>query len=353
MSDDAPVRLRRYVIFLGGLWTVAILIYMLWNIVDSYQDSLEFARLEARSTFNKDLSYRRWAAMHGGVYVPATEKTPPNPFLEHVAERDIKTASGVLLTFVNPAYMTKQVHAVSANQYGVRGHITSLKPLNPENLPDDWEAAALNKFEEQAIEFSQVVKIDGKDYMRLMSPALVEARCMKCHKHQGYKIGDVRGGISVSVPMSPHRKVSRANILSHAAWHSFFWLVGLWGLSMASMQLKRRLGEREKLLHDMGERVKELHGLYGVAVAIHNSTDMDNLLDKIAKLLPPAWHYPDITRGRVILDEVEHVSDIFEVTRWMQKSDIVVHEKHRGSVEVYYLKKNSGTGRGSLSYRGA
>ena len=69
------------------------------------------ARSEARIAYNKDLVYRRWNASHGGVYVPVSDQTPPNPYLD-VPEREITTPSGRLLTLVKPAYMTRQVHAV-------------------------------------------------------------------------------------------------------------------------------------------------------------------------------------------------------------------------------------------------
>ena len=75
------------------------------------------------------LLIKAWAGEHGGVYVPVTEKTPPNPFLSHVPERDITTPSGRRLTLMNPACVTCQVHERGGAQFGLRGHITSLTLL--------------------------------------------------------------------------------------------------------------------------------------------------------------------------------------------------------------------------------
>ncbi len=36
--------------------------------------------------------------------------------------------------------------------------------------------------------------------MRLMKPMVTKESCLKCHTHQGYKVGDIRGSVSVSVP---------------------------------------------------------------------------------------------------------------------------------------------------------
>ena len=35
---------------------------------------------------------------------------------------------------------------------------------------------------------------------RYMAPLLVKPACLRCHEHQGYRVGDVRGGISVTMP---------------------------------------------------------------------------------------------------------------------------------------------------------
>lgn len=37
--------------------------------------------------------------------------------------------------------------------------------------------------------------------MRYISPLYVEEACLKCHAKQGYKIGDVRGALSITIPL--------------------------------------------------------------------------------------------------------------------------------------------------------
>lgn len=77
----------------------------------------------ARINFDKDLLYRRWATIHGGVYVPVTPETPPNRHLENVPERDLTTPSGRQLTLMNPAYMTREVYTFSQKEFAIRGHL--------------------------------------------------------------------------------------------------------------------------------------------------------------------------------------------------------------------------------------
>ena len=84
---------------------------------------------KALTALNKDQAFRFWATDHEGIYVPITEKTPPNEYLSHILERDLVTPSGKRLTLMNPAYMLRQVMSHYATLYSTNGRITSLKTL--------------------------------------------------------------------------------------------------------------------------------------------------------------------------------------------------------------------------------
>lgn len=183
-----------------SLW-LAIVGFSLKSTIDhNYETEIDDQLIHARSAIEKDIQYRRWNAMHGGVYVRVTEKVQPNQYLQ-VPDRDIVTASGVALTLINPAYMTRQVHELARQNSGEIGHLTSLKPIRPENKADPWEKSSLEQFEKGVTEVYAFEQISGKEFLRLMKPLLAEKNCLRCHSIQGYKEGDVRGGISVSVPM--------------------------------------------------------------------------------------------------------------------------------------------------------
>jgi hypothetical protein len=226
---SSSLRLRRYMIGSAVVWTVIIIASLAWNSRQLSLSILELARAEGRGAFNKDTAYRRWAAMHGGLYVPITDKTPPNEYLTGVEEREITTPSGRRLTLMNPAYMTRQVHGIACEQYGVRGHITSLKPIRPQNSPDPWEREALLAFDRGEEEVSSVSLVAGHRHIRVMRPMFMEERCLKCHAEQGYTIGDVRGGLSVSVPLEPYAAVARSHMAFLSLGHGVLWLVGLCG----------------------------------------------------------------------------------------------------------------------------
>jgi len=241
-------------------WVILVCASFAWNWHQVGNSVTELARAEARSHFEKDLLYRRWASMHGGVYVPPTSKTPPNPYLEHIPDRDVVTTENKTLTLINPAYMTRQVHELAAEQAGPLGHITSLKPLRPENRPDAWEERALRLFETGVGEIATQEDIDGKPFLRFMRPLIAEESCLKCHRIQGYKVGDIRGGISVSVPFTSFLEIAARQRTHLLAGHGIIGLLGLLGISVAGRKLKesqKDLREGHEILTSILETTKD------------------------------------------------------------------------------------------------
>ncbi|MHB0961036.1 MAG: histidine kinase dimerization/phosphoacceptor domain -containing protein [Pirellulaceae bacterium] len=157
---DLAIRWRLHAWLLGLVWTGCIAASLFWNLWEQENKTRLLARNSAQITFENDLLYRHWVAAQGGVYVPVSPQVPPNPYLQ-VSDRDITTTAGLTLTLVNPAYMTRMVHQRAAETKGSRGHITSLKPLRPENAPDAWEAVALRSFEEGVPEVSCVQALEA------------------------------------------------------------------------------------------------------------------------------------------------------------------------------------------------
>ncbi len=128
--------------------------------------------------------------------------SPPNPYLKN-PDRDLTTTNGKRLTQINPAYMTRQFADVAAETTELQLHITSLRPLRPANNPDSWEAETLRLFELGKQERLSLLYEAPERQFRYMAPLKVKKGCLKCHQQQGYKIGDQRGGISISFNAEP------------------------------------------------------------------------------------------------------------------------------------------------------
>jgi diguanylate cyclase (GGDEF)-like protein len=238
---------RTYFLLLASGWTFVIAVSLLASISVHRQEIVTIAQNVARAYIDKDILYRNWNALHGGIYVPVDRGISPNPFYPpSVKERDVITPSGRHLTLVNPAYMTRQIYELAQKEHKISGRITSLKPLRPENKADDWEESALRDFERGEQEVSSVITEEaGIRYVRLMRPLVTEESCLPCHVHQGYKKGDIRGGISVRLPMMLFEPAIRNEVGLLLAGHGVIWLLGLTGLYAGYTGLRRRTKERD------------------------------------------------------------------------------------------------------------
>jgi signal transduction histidine kinase len=98
--------------------------------------------------------------------------------------------------------------------------------------------------------------------------------------------------------------------------------------------------ERDRLVWALGERIKELTALHGVASLLQDGKKTPALIvEEIVALLPPAWQYPEITAARISFGDIEAVTANFRRTRWAQTAVVSVHETNPVLVEVVYLEE--------------
>ncbi len=211
-------RLRQRVLPLMFLIITLLMSMLLLMRIDGVQKhNLDVATEGARNIFRMIVLTRQGNADHGGVYVFVDEKTPVNEYLDH-PKKVIETTEKEKLTLLNPAYMTRQIAELAQNDPDIhlRLHITSLKPIRPQNAADAWEVEALKRFETGEQEISSVEIENGQRYLRYMSPLMVKESCLLCHEKQGYKLGDVRGGISIGLQMESIDKSVHHEIVARA-----------------------------------------------------------------------------------------------------------------------------------------
>ena len=298
--------IRRYAIFLSAFWTAAVIWSFSWHFHQENDNILEITRAEARAAYEKDTLYRRWAARHGGVYVAVTGSSPPNPYLAHVPERDITTPSGKVLTLVNPAYLTRQVFELADRQSSLaRGHITSLKPIRPGNAPDAWEAKALSSFERGVKEVSEVQVINGRKYMRLMRPFITEPGCLKCHASQGYRVGDVRGGVSASVPLAEQAGFAGKSIAVDVATHGVLWVLGMGMIGTGA----RALSRRARVLESSEERYRTVAD-YTAGWEYWQGADLTFWYVSPSCLEICGYSHHDFYRDPGLMDRIVHPDDL-------------------------------------------
>jgi PAS domain S-box-containing protein len=92
---------------------------------------------------------------------------------------------------------------------------------------------------------------------------IAEQDCLKCHGFQGYKVGDVRGGVSVSVPMAPYLDARQKEMVAHGLSLSILWALGLIGIGFSTYALRKRIraaDEAEESLRISEKRYSTLVG---------------------------------------------------------------------------------------------
>lgn len=260
----------------GISWTIVLSGLLAWNLTNEIKKTNEVLTHQARSYFQLIVTTRTWNAIHGGVYVPITEKTQPNPYLD-IPNRDLITDKNLDLTMINPAYMTRQIGEIASNNDIVGFRITSDKPLNPKNAPDPWEAAALNLFSTDMQEQTELIDSGRtKNTFRYMAPLWVEQECLKCHAKQGYKKGDIRGGISVVIKADHMIKTQYNHIQKTIVTYIGIWIFGLLGIGIGMTRIGKERSEREKTIIQLQSaltKIKTLRGMLPICASCKKIRD--------------------------------------------------------------------------------
>ncbi len=148
---------------------------------------------------------------------------------QELINRDPTTGNYYVKGFV-PAVAGSQVANDFSLMTGHKLKQTSLKIRNPSNAPDEWEKKVLNLMEAPEYShgkgFGETMATNGNESYRYMKPIYVEVACLQCHGNEekvkpairqflkrkypfdeafGYKEGDLRGGISLTISFKESR----------------------------------------------------------------------------------------------------------------------------------------------------
>ncbi|MDR2400721.1 MAG: response regulator [Deferribacteraceae bacterium] len=210
-----------YTFLLLLVTTAAVFASLIFNIHNSKKSAYNNALFQARTIYDTDMYYWRLNLTLGGLYVETSDKARPNLYLPE-GQRTVVTRSGTTLTYLNPTYMTRLVYELGVVNTELKRHITSEKPMREANKPDDWEALALSKIREGELEYSELITDpSGMQYLRYMGPLKIEERCIPCHTTQGYKYGEIAGGVATQISYEPYllsiNQTTQVLVVSHIA----------------------------------------------------------------------------------------------------------------------------------------
>lgn len=168
-------------------------------------------RNEATATAEQVVAFRAWVASTGVVWVDHLAPA----FRDFLGKR-VSSDSTMEFFSKNPALATRELsEIVSKTATRATFRVTSDEYRNPANAPDRFESTAIQAFKaDKSLKYSDA--FEG-NYYRYSQPIYVQESCLKCHGDPkdapadviakygdkqafGYKLGDVRGIISVKLP---------------------------------------------------------------------------------------------------------------------------------------------------------
>ena len=230
-------------ILVAIVWTLLAGGSLGWNLSSKRQEILLLASKVAFANIGKDISFRSWVASHSNNNSATTENTSS----PRIKRREFTTTDGRELPQMDPASVMHQVHELDSEHLGIHWKITSLKLLNPQNAPDAWETRALKTFETGNREFSELQTVNGKPVLRAMVALVAEQDCLQCHARQGYKKGDVRGGLGTMISMDAYLDSERYASRTIIVTHGIIWLLVSLAIYFVSKLMLQRTRERLKV----------------------------------------------------------------------------------------------------------
>lgn len=257
--DQVVRKIRGFIRVSAAIYAAVVLAAFLLFSFFAREKYQTLALEEARTLNEAIVAMQSWNASHDGVYVLSSDRLQPNPYLAD-PNRDVVTAEGLRLTKLNPAFMTRLVSEHVRQESGVFVHLTSLKPLRPENSADAWEKQALEEIERSRNSVWTIEESGSGEVFRYIEGVSVEEPCLNCHAEQGHKVGDVRGGLSVTIPYARFSRLMETELVDLAIAHLLFLVLGLGPL----LFMGARLARTTEKLEQVKERVEGLEGLLPV-----------------------------------------------------------------------------------------
>jgi signal transduction histidine kinase len=191
---------------LGGKYLLAVVGLIILVVSISFtqlfqiEKSFILGQLEgqARLLGQQILLTRSWLADQGGIYIEKRDGRKANPYLK---KGTLKATDGTTLVLRNPAMVTRELSEYAAKSSLYRFRLTSTHLINRDNAPDGTERRALEIFAGgKAKEYALLQTLEGESVFRFIKALYIKPACLKCHHYQGYKVGQLRGCLSVIIP---------------------------------------------------------------------------------------------------------------------------------------------------------
>jgi len=271
-----------------------ITVSLTWNLFLVSDKTYSQVYSLADAALQKDMSYRKFVSSVGGVYINKERGIPPNMHLSHLKNKEITTPNGEHLSLVNSTYFMRLVYNNDEeNQHSIQSHVSGKYPLNKKNTANEWEKKAFQQFQAGKKEYSVIQTSNGKSHFQLIRPRFAESKCLGCHNNHDYKIGDVMGGVSVSIDYDRFQQQATIHSTVLIFGHILFAVLGLLAIRIYFNNLSQK------------EISLKLSSNYDSLTKLPNREQFTSLLDKsIAESKQSGKH------GAVILIDLDRFKNI-------------------------------------------
>ena len=203
---NSPLK-RKFV--LGVIFIVVPILGLLFTWIgfrikdQAQQQTIEKARVIA----DQIVLTRQWVTdVMGGVYVDVDSAGATG--VTWATEDKIVTPQATYRLFT-PSMVTQKLSQYSFERKAYRFRLSSLKPINPANRPNEFEISALQRFRsEKTIEHFRFTD-KRLDYM---IPLYNTRGCIKCHTRENRQKTSIIGGLRVTIPYENIRNTFIKNI---------------------------------------------------------------------------------------------------------------------------------------------
>jgi len=307
---------------------------------------------EAKAHFKGMVDTRSWNAQFGGVYVKSVNGLQPNPYLKN---NMLLTDKNETLIKINPAWMTRQISEISNKNGDYHFRITSLKPLNPSNSADTFETEALNFFDKNKNQ-QYFYKFDNTDKSFNFMGALVTTQaCISCHSHQGYKLGDIRGGIRVSIPLQTYTQqiknldeatadsISIVLLIALSLMSVLYLLITVFFKRQYEIEnskeiLEKKVSQRTQELEEIVSHEQHLKNILKITTEVNEllikSYSTKNILISANAKLSANKVYPVVLSGLIYQNTLEIVSSSLNAPKLLEKSIFTLDESNNFMVDA-------------------
>jgi len=308
---------RRFIVEIIVLVAVTVAVAMAGVYARTSSLITDSALSTARSYADLVTATRSWNESHGGVWVLKGSEAVTDPYLLGLGvSADATTTDGRALTLRSADLMAAEISAIEKRSNGTYFRLTSLRPINPNDAPDTWEAAALRAFEGGATERSEMTRLSGVAVLRYARPLVTDASCLPCHARQGYKVGDVRGAVSIVVP--------EATLAGQAALNAG--IIGFAGLAVTlillavTLTLVRRLRDQLDRAQAALVEAATVDVLTGIATRRQAMIGLQAEIDRAARTQEPV---------AVIMIDIDHFKDVNDTLGHAAGDSVLAHVARR------------------------